>query len=123
MCLFGNSAIQSNITQFNGTSFINLFDFGMMYSSCNTSYYIMDHGVNKVYILNDNWSFVSFKTFTLPAYLIAVENSLYLTGNLNLWKLDLNLNVLIQYNANSFPLYRGLYFNSTNRWLYVAPYV
>ena len=45
-----------------------------------------------------------------------------MTGNSNLWKLDLNLNTLIQYNAPGIPGYRGLYFNSTNRLLYMAPW-
>ena len=62
------------------------------------------------------------KKFTAPIYMIKFENSLYMTGNLNLWKLDEHLNTLIQYNATGSPSYRGLYFNSTNRMLYVAPY-
>ena len=73
-------------------------------------------------MLNDNWSFLSFKTFPNPTFMITVENSLYLTGQSNIWKLDLNLNVLIQYTATVTVWYRGLYFNSTNRLLYVAPY-
>ena len=112
--MFNNSTIQSNITQFNGTAFSWLLGFGMMNSSCNASFYVMDWGANKVYIINDNWSFLSFETFNLPAYMITVENSL--------WKLDLNLNVLIQYTATVTVWYRGLYFTSTNRLLYVAPY-
>ena len=123
MSVFNNSTIQSNITQFNGTAFSWLLGFGMMNSSCNASFYVMDWGANKVYIINDNWSFLSFETFNLPAYMITVENSLYLTGESNLWKLDLNLNVLIQFTeTGTSPLYRGLYFNSTNRFLYVAPF-
>ena len=94
-----------------------------MDSSFNASFYVMDYIANKVFILNENWSFLSFKTFPDPTFMITVETSLYMTGNLNLWKLDLNLNVLIQYNATvTVPGYRGLYFNPTNRFLYVAPH-
>ena len=119
--MFGNPTIQSNITQFNGTLFSWLMGFGMMCSSFNYSYYIMDRAANKVYILNDNWSFVSFKTFNRPVYMITIENSLYMTGNSNVWKLDQNLNTLIEYNpTGTFSGYRGLYFNSTNGFLYVA---
>ena len=97
--MFGNSTIQSNITQFNGISFTNLIGFGMMNSSFNSSYYIMDWGAHQVYILNDNWSFVSLKAFPFfPVYMITVENSLYMSGHSNLWKLDKNLNTLISWS-------------------------
>ena len=83
----------------------------------------MDWGANKVYILDENWLLVSSKVFTYPFYMITVENSLYMTGQLNLWKLDENLNTLIQYDATgSAPYFVGLYFNPNNRFLYVAPY-
>ena len=46
-----------------------------------------------------------------------------MTGQLNLWKLDENLNTLIQYDATgSAPYFVGLYFNPNNRFLYFAPY-
>ena len=120
--MFNNPAIQSIFNEFNGESFGWLVGFGMYSSPDAIYYYVMDRAANKVYILNDNWSFVSFKTFYEPSYMITVENSLYMTGEWNLWKLDLNLNVLIQYTATVTVWYRGLYFNSTNRFLYVAPY-
>ena len=53
--------------------------------------------------------------------MITVESSLCMTGDLILWKLDKNLNTWVQYKATgTVPSYRGLYFNSTNRFLYVA---
>ena len=121
--MFNNPAIQSIFKKFNGESFGNLTGFGMMLSSSDTSFYVVDLGADKVYMLNDNWSFLSFKTFPNPTFMITVENSLYLTGQSNIWKLDLNLNVLIQYTATVTVWYRGLYFNSTNRFLYVAALV
>ena len=54
--------------------------------------------------------------------MITVGNSLYMSGNMNLWKLDENLNTLIQYNATGSSGYRGLYFDSTNRFFYVGSY-
>ena len=82
----------------------------------------MDWSANKVYTLNYNWILVSIKPFTLPEYMITVENSLYMTGDLNIWKLDQDLNVLIEYIANNNPSYRGLCYNPTNGLIYVAPY-
>ena len=114
--MFDNSTIQSNFTQFDG-NFSLLMGFGMISSS----YYVMDNKANKVYILNDSWSYITFKTFSSPAYMISICNSLYMTGDTNLWKLDGNLNVLIQYNTTGSPAYRGQYYNSTNCLLYVAP--
>ena len=52
--------------------------------------------------------------------MITVVKSLNITGLSNLWKLDQNLNILIQYNSTT-PAYRGLFFHSTNSLLYVAP--
>ena len=43
--------------------------------------------------------------------MITVENSLYMTGDLNLWKLNQNLNTLIRYDDTTGPGYRGLYIN------------
>jgi hypothetical protein len=33
------------------------------------------------------------------------------------------LNILIQYNASGTPVYRGIYYNSTKNFIYVAPQV
>ena len=66
--VFNYPIIQSNISTFNDISFGDLAGFGMMYSL----FYVIDYWANKVYILYDNWSFISFKTFTLPAYMITV---------------------------------------------------
>ena len=116
--MFDNLTIQSVFNQFNGEFFAWLVGFGMM----NSSFYVIDHSGHKVSKLDDNWSFISSKTFTYPIYMITVENSLYMTGDTNIWKLDKDLNILIQYNGTgTSPLYRGLYFNSTNGFLYVAP--
>ena len=79
-----------------------------------------DYGANQVHILTDDWTYVSFKTFNNPAYMIKVGTFLYMTGDSNVWKLDKNLNVLFQYNSTT-P-YRGIYYNSTNDLIYSAPY-
>ena len=81
--MFTNSSIQSTINELNGTSFGVLFGFGM-YSSFNTVYfYVMDYYTGKVYILNDEWKFISFKIFTRTAYMISIDSSLYMTGDFN----------------------------------------
>ena len=63
----------------------------------------------RVYILNDN--------FTEPSYMIGI-GSIYMSSESNVWKLDQDLNVSMQYNTNA--AYRGLYSNSTNGSLYLA---
>jgi hypothetical protein len=45
---------------------------------------MMDHGANREHILNDNWAYVSYKTFTCPANVIAIGSSLYMTGDLKI---------------------------------------
>jgi hypothetical protein len=102
-------------------NFTSLTGFGF-YSSCNTSYYVTDHGAKRVYILNDDWSYVSYKNFTNPVYMITIGSSIYMTGNANIWKLDKDLNILIQFTSTgSTPNYRGIYYNSKNGFIYAAP--
>ena len=103
--MFTNSTIQSTFNQFNGNYFGQLAGFGI-YSSPNTTYYyVMDYDASEVFILNDEWKFVSFKTFSGPANMISIGNSLYMTGSYNVWKVDQDLNILIEYNPNEkyFP--------------------
>ena len=100
-----------------------------MYSSSNTQYYYVidyldyDSNSGRVYILNDNWVFLSYKAFTYPAYMITIGTSLYMTGEVNVWKLDENLNVLIEYNPNGpSPWFRGISYTPSNGLLYVVAY-
>ena len=102
-------------------SFINnvgLVGFGM-YSFPNTTYYYVMDSSRGVHILNDQWSFITFKTFTLPAYTISINNSLYMTGNLNVWKVDQDLNILRNYNPGGYSGYLGISYNPSNGLLYV----
>jgi hypothetical protein len=120
MSLFSNWSLQLNITKINSISLTSAYGFGML----NSYYYVSDYYLNKTFILNESWSYVSSKTFTRPAYLIKIGNSLYATGQTNIWKLDLNLNILIQYNATgTAPDDRGIYINSTNNLIYISPAV
>ena len=57
---------------------------GMVASSNRTcNYYVMDHAADQVYILNDEWSFISVKSFVRPNYINIIGNSLYMTGIYN----------------------------------------
>ena len=57
LSVFTNSSIQSTINQFNGNKFLTLVGFGIYSSPDTVYYYVMDWEANKVYILNDEWSF------------------------------------------------------------------
>jgi hypothetical protein len=118
--VFSYSTVKYNFTSFNGMTFNYILGFGF-FSSCNASYYVLDSS-GRVYILNDDWSYVSNKNFANPTYMITIENSIYMTGNTNIWKLDKDLNILIQYTSTGiYPYYRGIYYNSLNGFIYVAP--
>ena len=83
----------------------------------------MDMGADRVFIFNDQWSFISFKAFDSPAYMISIDNSLYMTGDYNIWKPDQDLNILIQYNSTGdWPGYRGISYNPSNGFIYVAAF-
>ena len=121
--MFSNETIQSTFNQLNGKSFDGLRGFGMYSSSNATFYYVMDPDANKTYILNDEWKFISFKIFDSPMYMMSINNSLYMTGDYNVWKLDQDLNILIQYNATGAPRgYRGISYNPSKGLIYVVGY-
>ena len=75
-----------------------------------------------MFILNDQWSFISAKVFNNPAYMISTENNLYMTGEFNVWKVDKDLNILIEYYPGGYPYYRGISYNPSNGFIYVASY-
>ena len=117
--MFNNSSIQSTFNVFNGNAFGWYFGFGMYSSSGTVYYYVMDY--NKVFILNDQWEFISFKVFTYPSKMISIENSIYMTGDYNVWKVDKDLNILINYNpGGNTPNYVGISYNPSNGFIYVA---
>jgi hypothetical protein len=117
--VFFNSTLQTNITGFSGSSFSALYGFGV-HSSFNTSYFVIDNGADKVYILKDDLSFFSHKNISKPFNLVTVGSSIYITGDSNIWKFDKDFNLLVQQNTTS-P-YRGIYYSSTSDCLFVAPY-
>ena len=90
-----------------------------MYSSVNETYYYVMDWDGKVHILNDEWKLISFKSFTNPAYMINIGNSLYTTGISNVWKVDQDLNILINYNTGGDPGYRGISYNPSNGFIYM----
>ena len=83
MRVFANPTVQLTINKFNAYSFDGLRGFGMYSSKNTTYYYVMDYGYGKVYILSDQWSFISSKEFRYPCYMISINNSLYMNGNDN----------------------------------------
>ena len=82
----------------------------------------MDWGARTVYILNDHWSFIASKFFNSPINMISIDNSLYMTGYYNVWKVDQDLNILRNYNPGGYPLYRGISNNPSNSLIYVAAF-
>jgi hypothetical protein len=96
--------------------------FGMS-SSNPIQYYVTHFSQDKIFVFDENWNYVSNKSSFLNVnYMIPVGNYFYITGKYNIWKTDKQLNVLFQYNSNgSSPHYVGLYYNSTNDLIYVAP--
>ena len=95
-----------------------------MLNSSNSYYYVSDWNSNKIFNLNESWSYVSSKTFNYPTHLTIIGNNLYATTELYIWKLDQNLTILIHSAPNGYnPGYRVMYFNSTTNLIYIAPYL
>jgi hypothetical protein len=109
-----------SITSLNGSTFILLQGFGMMVDF-NTSYYIMDELNNIIFLLNDNYDYVTMKTFSKPNYMETINSSLYITGNNNVWKTDKYLNILITHTESGGANYNGIYYNCSDNLIYAAP--
>ena len=52
--------------------------------------------------------------------MITIGNSLYMTGDFNVWKVDQYLNILANYNLVSYTGYRGISYNPSNGLIYVV---
>jgi hypothetical protein len=105
-------------TSLNGNILSGLQGFGMMVDF-NTSYYIMDESNNIIFLLNDNYDYVTMKTFSNPNYMVTINSSIYLTGTNNIWKTDKYLNIL-KTLTDLIANYNGIYFNCTDNLFYVA---
>ncbi len=58
-------------------------------------------------------------------HLTTIGNSLYATGQTNIWKLEQNLTILNQYigaTGTTHIYCRGIYFNSTSNFIYISAY-
>ena len=119
--MFDNPNIQSTINQFNGTSIRGLVGFEMYSSPDTVDYYVMNQWDNKTYILDDEWSLISSKSLSYPSNMISINNSLYITGSWNVWKVDQDLIILIEYNpSGDYPCYGVISYNPSNGLIYVA---
>ena len=103
--------------------YFGFLGFGMYSSPSTTYYYVMDWSADKIYISNDDWSLISFKAFTTPAYMISIGSSLYMTGHHNVWKVNQDFNISINYNPGDSPIYTGLSYNPSNGLIYVVSYM
>ena len=86
----------------------------------NATYYVTDPTGNRIYMFDEDWNYINFKSLNNPVYMLTVNYTLYITGINNIYKTDKYLNNLNQYNANDSPFYNGIYFNETNNLLYIV---
>jgi hypothetical protein len=112
--------MKTPINTLNRSKIIYLQGFGMMVDF-NTSYYIMDELANRTYLLNDNYDYVTDRTFTFPQYMVTINSILFITGKSNIWKTDKYLNVLFTHTESGGANYNGIYYNCTFNLIYVAP--
>jgi hypothetical protein len=88
----------------------------------NTSYYVADWSTSNIFLLNENYGYVTKKTFSKPNYIVNVNLSLYITGDSNIWKTDKYLNISITYSTTTVHNYNGILFNCKENLIHVAPY-
>ena len=66
----------------------------------NNSYYIMDFSKGTIFALNYNYGYITKKSFSEPAFMIAFNASLFITGDENIRKTEKYLNLLQTYNES-----------------------
>ena len=92
-----------------------------MLTSLNTTYYyISDYIAFKIYMFDDNWTFIASKSYNSPLYMITVDSNLYISSDTNVYKTDEILNLVSQYNASGLVYYRGLYLDSSRGVIYIV---
>jgi hypothetical protein len=89
------SIIKSSISSMKKNGNDVFMSFAMIqHNSKNTRYYIL--GIDAIYVLNDEYKYISEKSFNFPTQLKIIGNNLYIVGDSNICKTDRDLNVLIQ---------------------------
>ncbi len=84
----------------------------------NITYYITDNIGSIIYLLNDNYDYITKKSFSQPAFIVTMNSNLYISGDRNIWKTDKYLNILQTHSESGS--YRGIYYNCTENLIYVA---
>ena len=107
---------QTSIYSFSGITFGQLHGFAMI----GKTYFITDPVANRVYMFDENWNALSYQSFSRPAYMLAINNTVYISGVYNVYIADKDLNTLNQYNAADSPYYNGVYLNATSYLLYIV---
>lgn len=91
-----------------------------MLSSNQTVYYITA-SLGQIFTFDDNWNYVATKSsLTSVTFMITIGCFFFITSNTNIWKTDQQLNLIKQYNPVGTSNFKGLFYNSTNNWIYVA---
>jgi hypothetical protein len=122
LSVFNNYTPSKTLNSSGSSNFQALHGFGMIFSTANNTYYVVDYHGNRIFILNDNWEYInSITSFDKPTCMIVVNNSIYISGDRNVWKTDIHLLVISQYNATNITLYyRGIYVDSVKSLVYVV---
>ena len=113
-----NSTSRTTINTYSGMNFTYLTGFGYLIDT-NTTYYALDYSANRIIIFDQNWQYLTFKSFIRPVRMVTINSALYISCQLHVYKTDKNLNISSQYNSSTDD-YRGLYYNSLNNTIYVA---
>ena len=92
MTVFSSYTSLKNLNSSGSSNFKALHGFGMILSTTNNTYYVVDIFGNKTFTLNDDWEFISStSSLYAPACMIVVNNNIYMSGNINVWKTDINI--------------------------------
>jgi hypothetical protein len=95
--------------------------FGMLISE-STLYFVTNTLENKIYIFDEDWQYLDYKTFFMPKYIITVGRNMFITGEDNIWKTDKSINILVQTNPDGRQVEDGYYCESCDGYGYKGLY-
>ncbi len=95
-----------------------MFDFETIVDNNVTSYYAVDFNADSIVRFNENWEYLSNKTFVKGCFIKLVENEFFISAGSGIIKTDKDLNIIKTFSSGI--AYRGLYYNETSKKFFVV---
>ena len=86
----------------------------------NITFYVSGNTADRILVFDENWVSIASKNLSGPAYIIFVNDTLYVSADTGIYNLDKYLNIINQYTATKSSKYRGIYYSPIENSIFVA---